>query len=68
MKSKLNLMVMRIWHQLKSESGQDLIEYSLLVGFIALGVISAIKPIGGVLYSYYQYIHDQLHSANPSYF
>lgn len=68
MTSTLNLIVMRIWHRLKSEKGQDLIEYSLLVGFIALAVISAIKPIGGVLYGYYVYIHDALHKANPSLF
>ena len=68
MKSKLNLIVLRIWHQLKSESGQDLIEYSLLAGFLALGVVSSFKPIGGILYAYYQYIHDSLHAANPELF
>lgn len=60
MKSKLNLIVLRVWHLLKSEGGQDLIEYSLLAGFLALGVVSAFKPIGGVLYGYYKYIHDSL--------
>lgn len=68
MKSKLNLIVLRIWHRLKSENGQDLIEYALLLGFISLAVISAIKPIGGVIYSYYSVIHSSLHKGNPKYF
>lgn len=68
MTSKLNVIVLRIWHKLKSENGQDLIEYAILAGFIALGVISAVKPIGGVIYGYYQYIHGQLHTALPQYF
>lgn len=65
MKSKLNLIVLLLWHRLKSEEGQDLIEYALLVGFIGLAVISSTKPIGDIIYEYYLYIHNQLKGSSP---
>lgn len=60
MKSKLNLIVLRLWRKWKSEEGQDLIEYALLVGFISLAVVSAMKPVGGIIYQYYLFLHGQL--------
>jgi Flp pilus assembly pilin Flp len=36
----------RIRNWLESEEGQDLIEYALLVVFIALIVILALEPVG----------------------
>ena len=60
MKAKLNLLVLRIWHQLKCEEGQDLIEYALLLGLISLAAVASLKPFGSILYSYYLYIHNAL--------
>jgi Flp pilus assembly pilin Flp len=37
----------------REESGQDLIEYALLAGFISLIAISAITSIGGVVNGWY---------------
>ena len=53
MKAKLNLLIVRLWHELKSDEAQDLIEYALLVGFIALAAIGSMKPIAQVIYGYY---------------
>ena len=64
MKAKLNLLVLRIWHQLKREEGQDLIEYALLVGLISLAAVASLKPFGSILYNYYL----QLHAALSPYF
>ena len=60
MKAKLNLLVLRIWHQLKREEGQDLIEYALLVGLISLAAVASLKPFGSILYNYYVQLHTTL--------
>ena len=60
MKAKLNLLVYRIWHALKREEGQDLIEYALLVGLIALATVASLQPFGSILYNYYLYLHNAL--------
>ena len=38
---------------LRNESGQDLIEYALLAGFISLVAITAITSIGGQVNAWY---------------
>lgn len=60
---KLNLLVLRVWHRLKSEEGQDLIEYALLVGFISLAAIAGITSISTELSDIYNTIAKQLASA-----
>jgi pilus assembly protein Flp/PilA len=37
----------------KDESGQDLIEYALLVSFVALISIAALKVLGGKISGFY---------------
>ena len=60
MKAKLNLLAFQIWHALKREEGQDLIEYALLVGLISLACVASIAPFGSILYQYYVYLHTNL--------
>ncbi len=58
--SKLNAIVLRLWHEVRREEGQDLIEYAMLTGLIALACVSAIKPFGSIIYQYYIYLHTAL--------
>jgi len=44
----------------REESGQDLIEYGLLVGIITAGAIAAITAIGPKVKSYYTNLNSQL--------
>lgn len=53
MKEALNLLVVRIWHELQREEAQDLIEYALLAGLLALAAISALKSAGGLIDTVY---------------
>lgn len=62
MSSRLNLLVMRLWHELKSENAQDLIEYALLLGFISLAVVASIKPFGDIIYNYYLYLKGKINT------
>lgn len=39
---------------IREDSGQDLIEYALLAGFISLVAITAITSIGGQVNAWYQ--------------
>lgn len=39
---------------LRGESGQDLIEYALLAGFISLVAVAAITSIGGQVNAWYE--------------
>ena len=39
---------------IREESGQDLIEYAMLAGFISLVAISAITGIGSVVNTWYE--------------
>lgn len=68
MKATLNLIALRLWNALKREDGQDLIEYALLVGFLALSVVAAIEPIGGYIYQYYLYLNGSLKASLPGMF
>jgi pilus assembly protein Flp/PilA len=37
----------------REESGQDLIEYGLLIGIITVGCVAAIKDIGPIVTGYF---------------
>jgi len=39
---------------LRDEEGQDLAEYAILVGLIALAVVGAVTTFGGELVTFYQ--------------
>jgi Flp pilus assembly pilin Flp len=55
----LNLyLTIRNW--LESEEGQDLIEYALLVVFIALVVLIALEPVGNAVSSVFLQIETDL--------
>ena len=45
---------------IRNEEGQDLIEYALLIVFIALVVIVALGPLGTAVSTVYQSITDSL--------
>lgn len=60
MKAKLNLVILRVWLELKSEKAQDLIEYALLLGFISLAAVASIAPFGKILYGYYIYLKGEV--------
>jgi len=64
MKAKLNLLMVRLWHEVKSDEAQDLIEYALLLGFISLAVVASIRPFGDIIYGYYVYLKSELNSVN----
>jgi pilus assembly protein Flp/PilA len=49
---------------LRDETGQDLIEYALLAGFISLAAVAAITTIGTALNTLYTNIHGQVVTAN----
>jgi Flp pilus assembly pilin Flp len=38
----------------REESGQDLIEYGLLVGIITVGAVAAINAIGPIVQGYFE--------------
>lgn len=61
-KAKLNLLMMRMWHQLKRDEAQDLIEYALLLGFISLAVVASIKPFGDIVYNYYLILNSKINT------
>ena len=44
----------------REESGQDLIEYGLLIGIITAGAITFIGPIGSKVNSYFSNLNGQL--------
>ena len=45
------------------ESGQDLVEYSLLLAFVALGAIALLSSAGGSIKSIWTNVNSQLTSA-----
>jgi Flp pilus assembly pilin Flp len=47
----------------REESGQDLIEYGLLIGIITAGAIGFITPIGNTVASYFETLNDALPPA-----
>jgi pilus assembly protein Flp/PilA len=50
----------RLWHE---EDGQDMVEYSLLLGFIALAAIALISTAGGSITTIWTNISTNLASA-----
>ena len=50
---------------LRNESGQDLLEYALLVALIALVCVVAITSTGSGVNSIFQDISSELGKANP---
>lgn len=55
----MDMMDMKAWKKLrdlKSDSGQDLLEYALLVGLVVLVAVGAVTQVGntinGVFWSY----------------
>jgi Flp pilus assembly pilin Flp len=44
----------------REESGQDLIEYGLLVGIITAGAVTAINAIGPKVTTYYSSLNSKL--------
>ena len=44
----------------REDSGQDLIEYGLLVGIITAGAVSAINLIGPKVTTYYSNLQERL--------
>lgn len=46
-----------LWHD---DSGQDLVEYALLLVFIALAAIAAVTALGGQVQSVFQDAESQL--------
>ncbi len=50
----------KFWQE---QDGQDMVEYSLLLGFIALGAIALISTAGGNISKIWNNISTQLASA-----
>ncbi len=48
---------------MRNDSGQDLIEYALLAGFVSLAVIATLILTGTALNSFYTRINTQIDSA-----
>lgn len=48
---------------LQDESGQDLAEYAILIGLIALAVIVAVRLLGGTISGIFNNIGTELNSA-----
>ena len=44
----------------REESGQDLIEYGLLIGIITTGVILSITSVGGKVKGYFEDLDNKL--------
>ena len=49
---------------IKEDSGQDLIEYALLAGFISLAAVAAITTVGTALNTLYTNVQGQVTAAN----
>lgn len=60
MTAKLNLTVLLLWHKLKSDEAQDLIEYALLLGFISLAAVASFEPFGRIIYAYYSNMKSEI--------
>jgi len=52
----------KLWND---ESGQDLVEYALLLAFIAIAAVVAITALGGSISDLFQDTADELDGALP---
>jgi pilus assembly protein Flp/PilA len=59
----MNLLIARIRESLRDDSGQDLLEYALLVALIALVVIGAVTAAGGSVNAIFTAIAGSLAGA-----
>lgn len=48
------------------DEGQDMIEYALLAGLIAVFCIAALVVLGPQIFSFYNVIHNTLQATFPS--
>lgn len=55
-----NVLAMRMWRLLKSEEGQDLMEYGLLAALLALGAMAAVKSLASDINNQYVYIQKMV--------
>lgn len=53
-------LINRIRHIVREESGQDLIEYAMLVALIALGCVIAVTAAGGRVQEIFNNIVSQI--------
>lgn len=58
-------MFRKITHILKQERGQSLAEYGLIIALIALGVLVAIKFLGGAVAQKFKDTGEQIQNAQP---
>ena len=47
----MNAAIRRLWFQLMGERGAGMVEYALLVAFIAIALIAAVTAVGSGLIS-----------------
>lgn len=59
-------LITRLRNLLRNDSGQDLLEYALLVALIALVAIAAVTAAGGSVKTIFQSIADKLTAAAPA--
>ena len=59
----MNNMIKAIW---SDEAGQDLVEYSLLLGFLALGSLALLSQAGGSIKTIWTTVQTQLAAAAAS--
>ena len=57
---KINLMLLRALGFVRSEKGQTLVEYALLLVLIAIVVYLMVKGVGGTVNCVYSKINNQL--------
>jgi Flp pilus assembly pilin Flp len=55
--------LLKFW---KEEDGQDLVEYSLLLAFIALAAVALLTTVKGTLSTLWGTINTQLSNANTA--
>jgi Flp pilus assembly pilin Flp len=59
----LKAMLVRLW---KEEEGQDLVEYSLLLAFIALAAVALLSGVKGTIRGLWTSINSTLTSASSA--
>lgn len=58
----MSTVLCRLWNE---ESGQGMLEYALVISFIALSVMSAIGAMGGGLRAFFHDISTRLADLTP---